>query len=365
MGQFDGIIKRGFLTEASELLDRAETLFLDLEREPTNRTIVDELFRLIHTVKSSAFAAGFEALGSFIHLIESLLSTIREGRVATDPQTVDLLLKSNDRLRQIVGQLTTNYEAVFDTSDIDGALLSALNHGQPAGNQDASARMAERSVAPFSGRSTKNQFSESSAKRVVAQFGLPSPPQGVQLTSAMTPTILLCDDEPEILLLAAEMLRFRFPILNIISAEDGLDAHEKLKAFKPHVIITDMRMPKLNGIEFIREVRKVDGNVPVIFFSAYADRDNMIDFIKLGVIDFHEKPIDPDRLSLSVATALKLAQNREGIARLSTLNFKAYMSTLRLSQLGPEQKREATEISAKVKLILDEVAVLSNFMLGL
>jgi hypothetical protein len=82
-------------------------------------------------------------------------------------------------------------------------------------------------------------------------------------------------------------------------------------------------------------------------------------------VDFHDKPIDADRLGLSVSNALKVCQTREGIVRLSTLNFKAYMATLKLSQLAPGQKEEFEKTSQKVKLLLDEVAVLSNFILGL
>ena len=371
MAQFDDIIKSGFLSEAIELLEKAETRFLELESDAQNRDVLDDLFRLNHTVKSSAYAAGFEALGAFVHMIETLLNLLREGKRSPSPQVVDLLLRSNDSLRRVIASLSLNYNSKIDFSDVTSALRDVIESNTFDLDRNSSGDGHQHGEVAVSGDIDHNRerlvanptSSETSTRR--SSFELPKPPPGVQLVSAIVPTILLCDDEPEIVLLAAEMLKFRFPTLNIITAADGLDALRKMKDCRPHVIITDMQMPNLNGIEFVREVRRHDASVPVIFFSAYADRDNMIEFIKLGVMDFQDKPIDPDRLCLSVATALKLAQNREGIARLSTLNFKAYMSNLRLSQLGADQKVEAGEVSQKVKLILDEVAVLSNFMLGL
>ena len=53
MAQFDDIIKSGFLSEAIELLEKAETRFLELESDAQNRDVLDDLFRLNHTVKSS------------------------------------------------------------------------------------------------------------------------------------------------------------------------------------------------------------------------------------------------------------------------------------------------------------------------
>jgi chemotaxis protein histidine kinase CheA len=375
MENFDDSIKREFLSEAQEMLEEVEGKFLDLERNPSDRSIMDHIFRLAHTVKGSSFAAGFEELGAFAHTFETLLNLLREGKMEADQNIVDLLLRSNDTLRRFVEALNESYDATLDVVEITQELLDSIGteghkkwDGPAFGFFDDDpaqpAQPAQPVTATKDSSATQNSTTVQSTK-ANSVGNIPAPPKGVHLGSAMMPTVLVCDDEPDIIELATEMLKVKYPVLNIVSAKDGLEALEKVKEFKPHAIVTDLRMPNLNGIQFVHEVRKHDQNVPVIFFSGYADRANVIEFIKLGVMDFHDKPIDSDRLGLSVANALKLSQTREGITRLSTLNFKAYMSILKMSQLEPSQKKEAEEISNKVKVILDEVAVLSNFILGL
>ncbi len=372
MENFDDSIKHEFLTEAREMLEEVEGKFLDLERNPADRGIMDHIFRLAHTVKGSSFAAGFEDLGAFAHTFETLLNLLREGKMEATPQIVDLLLRSNDTLRKFIEALEGNYAAVLDVSEISQELLDSIgSEGHKKWDGPAFGFFDdEPAQKPQSSSSGKAAPAPAQAQQVASSGGgvresAPRPPQGVHLGSAMMPTVLVCDDEEDIIDLAAEMLMTKYPVLNIVTAKDGVEALQKVKEFRPHVIVTDLRMPNLNGIQFVEEVRKHDQNVPVIFFSGYADRANMIEFIKLGVMDFHDKPIDSDRLGLSVANALKLSQTREGINRLSTLNFKAYMSILKMSQLNPDQKKEAEEISTKVKTVLDEVAVLSNYILGL
>jgi CheY-like chemotaxis protein len=191
---------------------------------------------------------------------------------------------------------------------------------------------------------------------------LPETPAGVYLGSAMMPTILVCDDEPELIEILTSLLKQHYPSLNVVSAADGVEALHKVGEYLPHVILTDFKMPNLNGIEFVRELRKKRMDIPVIFISSFADREHMKEFNKLGVVDFQDKPIDPEKLGYSVANALKIAQFREGIKRLGTLNIRAHELLVKPELQSADSMEDRTK---KTISILEESAHLSSFILGL
>jgi len=81
-------------------------------------------------------------------------------------------------------------------------------------------------------------------------------------------------------------------IKNIIIAEDGQEGLEKYLLYKPDVIITDIQMPKMNGLEMIEEIRKVDKDIQIIITTAFGDIQYTLSAIKLGVDGFFLKPIE-------------------------------------------------------------------------
>lgn len=115
---FDLKIKQDFISEALEMLGWVEDQFLVFEQNPKDSKVVDEIFRMAHTVKGSAMTCGFTRLGEFAHVMETLLVKIREGKHQPDSETVDVLLRANDTLRAYIEMLRTDFDAVLDTSSI-------------------------------------------------------------------------------------------------------------------------------------------------------------------------------------------------------------------------------------------------------
>jgi len=101
-------------------------------------------------------------------------------------------------------------------------------------------------------------------------------------------TLLIVDDEPIIL----KMLKFNLDELadTILIANNGLEALEVLKENEVHCIICDINMPKMNGVEVIKSLRKDDNNVPFIFYTAHGNQDLMMEAVKYGAFDFLNKP---------------------------------------------------------------------------
>jgi len=74
------------------------------------------------------------------------------------------------------------------------------------------------------------------------------------------------------------------------------------------LVVTDLRMPGMNGFEFLREVRAIDADVPVLIATGYSSVENAVEAMKLGATDFIKKPFDFEELRLTVERTLQAIQ---------------------------------------------------------
>jgi DNA-binding NtrC family response regulator len=118
-----------------------------------------------------------------------------------------------------------------------------------------------------------------------------------------TATILFVDDDPK-----AGELMLRFSEGASYQVQVFQDPQKALAYFKQHqadLIISDLRMPKLTGIELLSAVRALDDAVPFIIITGYADVENAIEAMRLGASDFIKKPFDMDELRLQIEKTLQ------------------------------------------------------------
>jgi two-component system chemotaxis sensor kinase CheA len=126
MQDFETELKISFLEEAEQLLSEVEKCYLDLESNPNNATILDQIFRVAHNLKGSSKAVGFNEVGQFAHQFENLLLKLKVGEIEITPPILSLLLGSNDHLSQMIQQLKISLDATFDSSDLILQIESAL-----------------------------------------------------------------------------------------------------------------------------------------------------------------------------------------------------------------------------------------------
>ena len=100
----DKVVQAVFLEEASEILKEIERDLLDLETSPDNRTLVDGLFRHLHTLKGSAGVAGMDELAHYTHAVESMLDEVRNARIAMSSVLASLLLEALDCLKGFIAE---------------------------------------------------------------------------------------------------------------------------------------------------------------------------------------------------------------------------------------------------------------------
>lgn len=111
--------------------------------------------------------------------------------------------------------------------------------------------------------------------------------------------ILICEDE-EIMLTALEF-RLRKQGFDVILAENGKIALQKVKEETPDLIVADIMMPFVSGLELIEFIRKEMRNaVPVIVISALEREDVVLEAFRLGATDFIAKPFKPNELILRI-----------------------------------------------------------------
>lgn len=116
-------------------------------------------------------------------------------------------------------------------------------------------------------------------------------------------SILIIDDDTSVLETTAVLLREHG--YSVISCENAKDAMAKLRENKVDVVLTDIRMPEVSGIELLEEVRSINMDIPVILMTAYAELDVAISAMGKGAFDFIVKPYKSELLVHSIEMAVK------------------------------------------------------------
>ncbi|MDY0003461.1 MAG: sigma-54 dependent transcriptional regulator [Polyangia bacterium] len=120
--------------------------------------------------------------------------------------------------------------------------------------------------------------------------------------------ILLAEDDPGMRSLLSEILRSAGYEVDV--AEDGQEALERLRLTAPRLLITDMKMPRMDGVALLRKARAERPGLPVIVLTAFGTVSGAVEAMRLGAFDYLSKPLpDPERLRQGVARALAEGQS--------------------------------------------------------
>ena len=123
---------REFLTETGESLDTVDNQLVRFEQEPNNAKILDNIFRLVHTIKGTCGFLGLPRLEALAHAAETLMGKFRDGMPVTG-QAVTLILTTIDRIKEILGQLeATEAEPEGADQDLIDELQAMVERGMAA-----------------------------------------------------------------------------------------------------------------------------------------------------------------------------------------------------------------------------------------
>src|SRR6266508_1112081 len=93
-----------FIPEAQEYLENINLCLLCLEKEPKNKDTIEQLFRVAHTLKGSAFTVGFQVIGDLTHHMEDIMGAIRDDRMHVTAELTDVFFRAVDEVRLLLGR---------------------------------------------------------------------------------------------------------------------------------------------------------------------------------------------------------------------------------------------------------------------
>lgn len=155
--------------------------------------------------------------------------------------------------------------------------------------------------------------------------------------------ILVIDDERSIRNSMKDILGFEGH--EVILAENGMEGLVAVKKDKPEVVFCDIKMPKIEGIEVLKKIKEFTSEIPVIMISGHGTIDTAIDAIKSGAYDFIEKPLDLNRILITIKNATDKTQLIQETRTLKTKVGKKY------EMIGNSEALE------RVRIMIDKVAV--------
>ena len=118
------------------------------------------------------------------------------------------------------------------------------------------------------------------------------------------PKILVIEDEAAIRRVLGKILREESDTYSVDEAEDGLQGLEKIKNDDYDLVLCDIKMPKMDGVEVLEAVKKFKPEIPFVMISGHGDLETAINTMRLGAFDYISKPPDLNRLLNTVRNAL-------------------------------------------------------------
>jgi len=122
------------------------------------------------------------------------------------------------------------------------------------------------------------------------------------------PKILIIEDEAAIRRVLVKILSEENNTFQVEEAEDGLAGIEKIKNEDYDLVLCDIKMPKMDGVEVLEAVKKIKPEIPMVMISGHGDLETAVNTMRLGAFDYISKPPDLNRLLNTVRNALDRKQ---------------------------------------------------------
>src|SRR5215210_4859372 len=151
------------------------------------------------------------------------------------------------------------------------------------------------------------------------------------------PTLLIIDDERSIRKTLTEILSFEG--YKIEEAADGEEGLRKFKETTFDVVLCDIKMPKIDGLEFLQKAVEINSDVPIIIISGHGNIETAVEAVKKGAYDFIQKPPDLNRLLITIRNAM---ERNTLVNEAKTLKRKAFKAQEMIGDSAPIRKIKET-----------------------
>lgn len=169
--------------------------------------------------------------------------------------------------------------------------------------------------------------------------------------------ILLVEDEENLARLLKEAIGDNFHSFTV--AKDGMEGIELFKKNKPDIVITDIMMPRLSGLDMAKELKKINPDTPIIILSAFSEKEKLFSAIDIGINKYFLKPFDTDELldyirSITPKLANKFIKLNDGFVFNKTTN-SLYKSDKYVPLSKNETKFLSLLLNTKERIIDDNL----------
>lgn len=318
-----------FMLEALEILEEAEEHLLELDKgDDVFVEHYNAVFRAMHSLKGAAGMFGIIDLQDHMHTIETQfekfknIGSIQQGEI-------DYFLSAVDEAKSLLNG-DGGFFTFWDMSE-----FPSMGHKKEVSPPEATKKdekadnivsLEEEKIKKLDTLEQRKKDLELKKKRR----------EGV---------VFIVDDEPDILFLIEDIL-----------CEDGYDIHsfnsaaellKKLEEVTPDVILSDINMPEMSGIDMVKYVSQHDPSIPVIFISAYVTKEVMLDALEYGGFSFIEKPFDPLRVKNATLNAVMKSQLRRLVDK--SINYILYQFSVLDDYLVQNDKNHTRLFERRVR----------------
>lgn len=105
---------------------------------------------------------------------------------------------------------------------------------------------------------------------------------------------------------------------DVYEAKNAFEALDIVKEVRPHIIITDIKMPKMSGLKLVKKIRQIDGKVQIIILTAFTDTNYLLEAVELGLVKYLVKPIRHDKMLPILLHCASNLKNKESNLKFIT-----------------------------------------------
>ncbi|MCR4891817.1 MAG: response regulator [Lachnospiraceae bacterium] len=121
------------------------------------------------------------------------------------------------------------------------------------------------------------------------------------------------------------------------TSHDGVHALDLCQTYRPDIILSDVRMPRMDGIRLAEEVLARWPDTVILFMSGYSDKEYLKAAIQLGAVNYVDKPIDPDELEAAIKKAIQQVDRKRQTARLEDISRSRTLNALAYALTSPDE----------------------------
>jgi YesN/AraC family two-component response regulator len=118
--------------------------------------------------------------------------------------------------------------------------------------------------------------------------------------SSVAFSVLIVEDDSAVCFSISRIIAKEFPVSTVYAAENGKEGLELFKKHAADIVITDINMPLMDGIEMAGEIKSIKNNTKFIVVSGYCDKEHLDRLSEIGFVDYIVKPVDFNKLFAAI-----------------------------------------------------------------